>query len=78
MKILIQRGYSFAATAERDIACEVKDNFRYSGVDYDTEPKSTEEFDKEQTYLLPDGNITTVGAERFFLRRSVVPVKFHS
>merc|ERR1712122_392962 len=38
----------------------------YIALDYDTELKSTaESSDKEKTYELPDGNIITVGAERF-------------
>ena len=32
----------------------------------DTELKSNAEIDKEKTYKLPDGNIITVGAERFY------------
>merc|ERR1712179_898069 len=38
----------------------------YIALDYDTEMKlATESSDKEKTYELPDGNIITVGAERF-------------
>ena len=38
---------------------------RYFGADYDTEFKPTAENDKEKTHLVPDENITTVGAGRF-------------
>merc|ERR1711892_129040 len=51
MKILTERGYSFTTTAEREIAREMKE--------------ATESSDKEKTYELPDGNIITVGSERF-------------
>merc|ERR1712066_738814 len=66
MKILTERGYSFTTTAERDIAWDVKEKLCYIALDYDTEVKlATESSDKEKTYELPDGNIITVGAERF-------------
>ena len=35
------------------------------GLDHDTELKSTAAIDKDKTYVLPDVNIITVGAERF-------------
>ena len=65
MKNLTERGLSFTATAEREIAHDVKEKLRYIGVDPDRELKSTAENDKEKTSELPDGNITTVGAKRF-------------
>merc|ERR1712007_28753 len=51
MKILTERGYSFTTTAEREIVSEMKE--------------AGESSDKEKTYELPDGNIITVGSERF-------------
>merc|ERR1712012_1039555 len=49
-----------------EIVRDVKEKLCYIALDYDTELKSTaESSDKEKTYELPDGNIITVGAERF-------------
>ena len=65
MKFPIEREYPFATTAERKNARDVKENPCCIGSDYDTYLMSTAEIDKEETYKLPDGNIITVGAERF-------------
>ena len=53
--------YSFTASAEREIAPDVKENVTYNGLDYDTEHKSISESDI--TSSLTD--IISVGAGRF-------------
>lgn len=63
---LQERGYSLTTTAELEIVRDIKEKLSYLALDYEEELKKVEEhYEIDRTYELPDGNVITIGKERF-------------
>lgn len=65
-KLLMERGYTFTTSAEREVVRDMKEKLCFISEDFEADMKASENSSQfEKQYELPDGQVITINSARF-------------